>query len=64
MPDKVKMTLVGVDGNAFAVLGAFIRNAKKQNWKKHEIDEVVEESKCGDYNYLLQTILKNIDDGN
>ena len=35
---KVKMNLVGQDGNAFALLGTFSRKAKEQGWSKAEIE--------------------------
>ena len=39
---KVKMNLVGLDGNAFVLMGAFSRNAKRQGWTKEEIDVVLQ----------------------
>lgn len=30
MADKVKMQLAGLDGNAFALMGAFSRNARRR----------------------------------
>ena len=58
---KVKMKLVGLDGNAFSLMGAFQREAKKQGWFKEEIDEVFEEAKSGDYDNLLRTFIKYIE---
>ena len=55
---KVKLNLVGVDGNAFAILATFAKAAKSQGWNKSEIDAVVKEATTGDYNHLLQTMLK------
>jgi hypothetical protein len=55
---KVKLNLVGTDGNAFAVLGAFQRAARKQGWTKEEIGAIITECMTGDYNNLLSTILK------
>ena len=56
---KVKLELIGLDGNAFAVLGAFSRQAKKEGWSKKEIDVVMTEAKSSDYDHLLQTIIKH-----
>lgn len=55
---KVKMELVGIDGNAFSIIGAFTKEARRQGWSKEEIDEVLEEAKSGDYDNLLQTFIK------
>jgi len=55
---KVKMELVGLNGNAFSIMEAFQREAKKQDWSKEEIDEVFEEAKSGDYDNLLRTFME------
>ena len=53
----VKLKLVGLDGNAFSVMGAFSQAARKSQWNKDEIDIVLKEAMSGDYDHLLQTIL-------
>jgi len=60
---QVKLKLVGVDGNAFFLMGAFANQAKKENWTKEEIDAVLTESKSGDYNHLLATLAKHCKNG-
>ena len=62
MADKVKMQLDGLDGNAFALMGAFSRNASRQGWTRDEIDTVLTECRSGDYDHLLCTLMDNIDD--
>lgn len=62
MADKVKMQLDGLDGNAFALMGAFSRNARRQGWTSDEIDTVLTECRSGDYDHLLCTLMDNIDD--
>lgn len=54
---KLKLDLVGVDGNAFAILGAFRKQAKKEKWSKEEIETVLLEATKDDYNHLISTIL-------
>lgn len=54
---KVNLTLVGLDGNAFSLLGSFQRAARKQGWSKDEIDLVLNECMSGDYNHLLTTLM-------
>ena len=58
---KVKMQLVGLDGNAFSLMGAFKSAARKQGWDRTAIDAVIEECMTGDYNHLLCTLMDNID---
>ena len=31
---KINLKLVGLDGNAFSIMGAFQRQARKENWDK------------------------------
>lgn len=57
---KVDMTLVGVDGNAFSIMGVFSKNARKEGWTKDEIEKVLNEAMDGDYNHLLRTIMAHI----
>lgn len=58
---KVKMSLVGIDSNAFAIMAEFQSKAKRQGWSKEEIDAVLTEAKSGDYDHLLRTIMRNIE---
>ena len=59
---KVKLDLCGIDGNAFAILGKFARQAKRQGWSQDEIQAVFDEAQSGDYDHLLQTIMKYTED--
>lgn len=54
----VKLKLVGLDGNAFAILGAFKKAAKRSGWSDVEIKAVFDEATSGDYNNLLAVIMK------
>jgi len=56
---KITMKLVGLDGNAFSVMGAFSRQAKREGWEQKEIDLVLNEAMSGDYNHLLATIMEH-----
>ena len=56
---KVKLELVGLNGNAFALMGAFQTAARRQGWSDDEIDAVMEDCQSGDYNHLLQTLMAN-----
>jgi hypothetical protein len=59
---KVSMQLVGIDGNAFSIMGAFSSNARRQGWTSQEIKSVLDEAMSGDYNHLLATIASNVDE--
>ena len=54
---KVTLELVGLDGNAYSLMGAFQRQARKEKWEKSEIDAVLEECMSGDYDHLLCTLV-------
>lgn len=54
MTDKVKLNLVGLDGNAFSLMAAFKGAARRQKFSKEYIDSVIEECMSSDsYNHLL-----------
>jgi hypothetical protein len=52
----VNLNLIGVNGNAFMIMGVFQRQAKREGWTQDEIDAVLTEAKSGDYHHLLATI--------
>ena len=54
---KIKLNLEGRDGNAFSLMGAFSRQAKREGWNQEEIGEVLKKAQSGDYNNLLQTLI-------
>jgi len=54
---KVNFDLQSVDGNAFALMGGFKRQALKEKWTKEEVDCVLQECMSGDYDNLVQSLL-------
>jgi hypothetical protein len=56
---KVTLQLVGLDGNAFSILGAFRRQSRKEGWSSEEIEQVLKEATSSNYDHLLQTILEH-----
>lgn len=54
---KINLQLVGIDGNAFSIMGTFQKQAKREGWSNEEIDKVLNEATSGDYNHLLATIM-------
>lgn len=59
---QVKLQLVGLDGNAFALMGAFSQRARREGWTKDEIDAVLKECQSSDYNHLLATLADHCKD--
>ncbi len=53
---KIKLRLVGLDGNAFSLMGAFQEQARREGWTKEEIKAVLDEAMSDDYNHLLATL--------
>lgn len=53
----VNLSLVGIDGNAYAIMATFRRQATLEGWSDQEIDLVLEQAQSKDYNHLLSTIL-------
>ena len=57
---KVKLGLVGIDGNAFAIMGAFQRQARHERWTDEEIKAVLDTAKgTHSYDGLLATIAEH-----
>jgi hypothetical protein len=59
MSKRVNLELVGLDGNAFSLMGAFQRQARREGWDKEEIDEVLNECMSGNYNHLVATLAEH-----
>jgi len=55
---KVKLELVGLDGNAFSLMGAFKQQARREKWSREEIKSVIDECMTGDYDHLLCTLME------
>lgn len=59
---KVNLNLVGINGNAFSILGAFQKQARKEGWTQEEINLVLDEAKSSDYDHLIRTIVDHCED--
>jgi hypothetical protein len=46
-------SLVGVDGNAFCIMGYTEKCMKKAGFAKCDIDAMLREARSADYNYLI-----------
>ena len=60
-PSKPYVKLVGNDGNAYAIMGACQRAARKAKWTPEKIAEVMADMQSGDYDHLLATAIKYFD---
>jgi hypothetical protein len=58
---KPIVKLVGNDGNAFSIMGACIKAAKKAGWPQSDIDMLKAEMTSGDYDNLLATACRHFD---
>ena len=56
--EKPKLKLLGTDGNAFAILGKASKVAKENGM---DWDSISKEAQSGDYDHLLQTMMKHFD---
>lgn len=59
----MKYDLVGVDGNAFVVMG-YTARALKNEGLRDLVDKMHEEAESGDYNNLLRVCIKYVDIAN
>jgi hypothetical protein len=58
MPEyPVKVKLVGMDGNSFALLGRVNRALKEAGASPEETKRFMTEAMSGDYDHLLRTIM-------
>jgi hypothetical protein len=56
---KVYLQLVGLDGNAFSLMGAFQSAARRQGFDNDYIKSVIDECQEGDYDHLLRTLMSH-----
>ena len=59
-----KFSLVGVDGNAFSIMGYVEQAMKKTGYSKEEREVYRKEAMSGDYNHLVCMSLDQIDECN
>ena len=57
--NKPTVELLGRDGNAFAILGACQKAARRAGWSAERIKAVIDEMTAGDYDHLLATAMNN-----
>jgi hypothetical protein len=57
---KVRVKLIGEDGNAFNILGRVQSAMRRAKIDQKVIDEYLKEATSGDYNHLLATTTKYV----
>lgn len=60
---KVKLKLVGLNGNAFVLMGAFQAQAKREGWTAKEIAAVLDDAKSGNYAHLVSVLSDHCEGG-
>lgn len=60
----MKYSLVGVDGNAFNIMGYVVSAMRECKFSKSERDAYVKDATSSDYNYLLRESAAMIDECN
>ena len=58
---KPKVRLIGEDGNAFAIMRACQRAARKAGWSQEKIKSVRDDMTSGDYTHLLSVAMREFD---
>lgn len=58
---KQKYNLVGIDGNAYSVMGYVIQAMKREGFSKSEIDDYQADAMSDDYNHLLSVSAEMIE---
>lgn len=60
----VRYNLVGIDGNAFSVMGYVTRAMREQKFTREEIAAYMADAKSSDYNHLLVCSMDMVDQCN
>jgi len=58
---QVKFSLSESDGNAFMIIGGVRKAMRRAGVPKEEIEAFSIEAQCGDYDHLLQTVMKTVE---
>ena len=56
--DEIEVPLTGEDGNAFFIIGRTRAALKRGGVPASEIDEFQADAMSGDYDHVLQTVMK------
>ena len=59
---KVNLTLVGLDGNAYALMGTFSVAAHRQGFAHDDVQKILDKCMSGDYDHLLRTLMEHTEE--
>lgn len=58
---NISVELIGVDGNAFNILGIVKKALERAGVSEEEVSEFYTEATSGDYNKLLATVMDTVE---
>lgn len=58
---EIHVQLIGLDGNAFSILGRCQREMKKARLSQEEIQQFMNEATSGNYDHLIATCMEWFD---
>lgn len=58
---NIHVDLIGEDGNAMSIIGRTTRALRRGGVDKDEISQFTTEAMSGDYDHVLQTVMKWVD---
>lgn len=56
-PKTVTLDLTTVDSNAYSLMGAFERQARREGWTQSQIETVLKKCRSGSYDNLVATLM-------
>jgi len=59
--EKPEITLVGEDGNAFAILGRVAKTLRRAGADQEYIDQYTKEATSGNYDHLLEVTMRYVE---
>lgn len=59
-----KYSLVGVNGNAYSIMGYTMAAMRQEGFSKAEVSMMLDEAKSADYNHLISVCLDYIEAAN
>lgn len=60
---EVFVSLVGEEGNGALIIGRVMKAMRRAGIEQKEIDVFMEEAMSGDFDHLLQTVMKTVETG-
>ena len=56
----INVSLIGEDGNAFAILGRVLGELRRAKVSQEDRDAFIADAQSGDYNHLLQVVMETV----